>query len=212
MRLDFIIIGLSVWAISGWAAADSLFTQAAAKSGTLVSEKKARFELGDIITVMVREKIDASTSADTNTKKESDVQSEAKATDNEFLVANEPGGLNLLNPEMLPNWDIGMKNETKARGKTQRTSSLVTSIAAVVMEVYPNGNVLIQGEKRVTVNREDSLLVVSGIIRAKDVSPANTILSTQIANAQVQLRGKGELWNNQRRGLFTKVLDWFSPF
>lgn len=192
--------------------ADSLFNQAAAKSGTLVSEKATRFQVGDIITVMVREKIDASTTADTNTKKESDVKSEANAQDNQFLVADKPGGLNLVNPEVLPNWDIEVQNEMKARGKTVRASSLVTAIACVVSNVYPNGNLRIDGEKRVTVNREDSLLVVGGIIRSKDVTTENTILSTQIANAEVQLRGKGELWNNQRRGILTKILDWFSPF
>ena len=213
MRTKYIASFLLMAAfVAGVAGADSLFTQASAKSGTLISEKTARFEVGDLITLLVQEKIAASTSADTNTKKESSVENEADEQENSFLVADTPGGLNLISPEMLPNWNIEAKNETKARGKTLRNSTLVTTIACVVTEAYPNGNVRLEGQKQVTVNREDSLLVVSGIVRSKDVTPANTVLSTQMADAQVQLRGKGDLWNNQRRGLITKILDWFSPF
>ncbi|HOQ32676.1 MAG TPA: flagellar basal body L-ring protein FlgH [Candidatus Hydrogenedens sp.] len=191
---------------------DSLFTPEAQRSGTLISEKGTRFQPGDIITILVREKISASTTADTNTKKESDVESKANEKDNNFLIADKPDGLGLINSDLLPNWKIEAENETKARGKTTRTSTLTTTIACTVTQVYPNGNLKIEGEKRVTVNREDSLLTVSGVVRSKDVAPDNTVLSTQVANAQVQLKGKGDLWNNQRRGIITKILDWFSPF
>ncbi len=191
---------------------DSLFTPEAQQAGTLIAEKGTRFQPGDIITILVREKISASTTADTNTKKESDVESKANEKDNNFLTADKPNGLGLINPDLLPNWKIEAENETKARGKTTRTSTLTTTIACVVTQVYPNGNLRIEGEKRVRVNREDSILNISGIVRSKDVAPDNTVLSTQVANAQVQLKGKGDLWNNQRRGLITKILDWFSPF
>jgi flagellar L-ring protein precursor FlgH len=196
----------------GIAIADSLFTPEAQMSGSLITERPVRFQPGDIITVLVREKVSASTTADTNTKKESDVESKANENSNKFLIADEPKGFGLLNPEQLPNWKIEAENETKARGKTTRTSTLTTTIACVVTQVYPNGTLKIEGEKRVTVNREDTILHIAGIVRAKDVAPDNTVLSTQVANAEVQLKGKGDLWNNQRRGLITKILDWFSPF
>lgn len=218
MRNSLIFIALLL-ALPGYS--DSLFTQSAARSGTLIAEKLARFEVGDIITVIVREKITATTDADTNVKKESDVESSAPADQNTFLVGAEDTdeygnttrkGLNLIKPELLPNWQVEAENETKTKGTTRRSSSLDTQISCFVREVLPNGNIHIEGSRQVTVNREDSLLLISGVIRSKDVTPANTIQSTQIANATVQLRGKGPLWNNQRRGLFTRVLDWFSPF
>jgi flagellar L-ring protein precursor FlgH len=81
-----------------------------------------------------------------------------------------------------------------------------------VTEVLPNGNLTIQGERTVTINREDSKMQVVGTIRARDVEPNNTIASTKVANAQIKLTGKGALWNNQRRGLVSRFLDWFSPF
>ncbi|MCX8064892.1 MAG: flagellar basal body L-ring protein FlgH [Candidatus Hydrogenedentes bacterium] len=192
--------------------ADSLFTPEAQMSGSIITEMPVKFQPGDIITVLVREKVSASTTADTNTKKESDVESKANENSNKFLTADEPNGFGLLNPEQLPNWKIEAENETKARGKTTRSSTLTTTIACVVTQVYPNGTLKIEGQKRVTVNREDTILHIAGIVRARDVAPDNTVLSTQVANAEVQLKGKGDLWNNQRRGLITKLLDWFSPF
>jgi flagellar L-ring protein precursor FlgH len=197
--------------LAGAVQADSLFSMADARGGTLIAQKPARFEVGDIITVLVRESIDATTTADTNTKKESDVSANANPNQNQFFIAQDPG-LNILNAEELPNWGVDVENETKARGRTVRKSTLTTTIACVVTQVLPNDNIMIEGEKRISMNREDSVIVVTGMVRAKDVSPANTIPSTQVAGAQVLLKGKGPLWNNQRRGIFTRILDWFAPY
>ncbi len=206
-------LAISLAAAAPWAAADSLFTPTMAKGGTLIAEQTARFEVGDLITVLVQEKVDASTLSDTNTKKESDVESEAAAADNQFFLASpSEGGHGLVNSAELPNWGIAASNEAKTKGRTRRQSTLTTTITCFVTKVLPNGNLMLEGEKQVTVNREDSGIVVRGMVRSKDVTPANTILSSQMAGATVQLKGKGPLWNNQRRGLLTKVLDWFSPF
>lgn len=191
---------------------DSLFTQEVAKQGTLVSMKKSRFQKGDIITVLVRESIEAQTDANTNTKKESDVQSTADAESNSFLVSPKPNGLGLMDAEKLPNWQLETENEQRTTGQTKRTNRLITTITCTVTGVQPNGNVELQGEKTVTVNREDSRIFVKGVVRSRDVTPENTVDSTQIANAIVELKGKGPLWNNQRRGLVTRFLDWFSPY
>ena len=198
--------------LAGAAQGDSLFSQRAVQDATAISDKLDRFEVGDIITVMVRETLDASTRADTNTKKESDVQATAAAAANPFLVGQKPDGNNILNPGELPNWDIQSENETKNQGDTRRRNTLTTSITCTVTEVFPNGNLKIAGEKVVTVNRDDSMVTISGIIRSKDITAQNTIMSTQVADASVKVKGKGPLWNNQRRGLVTRVLDWFSPF
>ena len=209
--LQFTLVGGSLLLTFG-TAADSLFSQRAAQDATAISDKIDRFEPGDIITVMVRETLDASTTADTNTKKESDVQSTAAAAANPFLVGDKPNGNNILNPGELPNWDIQSENETKNEGDTRRRNTLTTSITCTVLEVLANGNLRIEGQKQVTVNREDSTVFISGIIRSKDITAQNTIQSTQVADAVVKVKGKGPLWNNQRRGLVTRVLDWFSPF
>jgi flagellar L-ring protein FlgH len=210
--MNRIVTSLAVALLALGAGADSLFSARVAEAGTLISDKKARFEVGDIIVVLVREKIDASTTSGLNTKKESEVEAKAGAKDNRFLISDAPGGLNILSEEMLPNWKIEIENEHKGNGSTKRSNTLVTTITCSVTEVFSNGNVAIEGEKKVTVNRDDSTLFVRGVIRSRDVSASNTVQSNQVANAVIELRGQGPLWNNQRRGLFTRFLDWFSPF
>ena len=199
-------------AISVTAAADSLFTEKAEEQGTLISDQKVKFEEGDIITVLVQESVSSRTRADTDTKKESDIVASAPVVSNPFLVANPPTGNGIFNPSELPNWNIGIENEHKANGQTRRDNQVTTTISCVVTKVFENGNIEIEGEKTVQVNREETQVEVKGMVRGRDVTAGNTILSTQIANANVKLKGSGPLWNNQRRGILTRILDWFSPF
>ena len=212
MRISYALAIVLAVALSGPAGADSLFSKEVAKRGPAVSNKHTRFAEGDIIIVLVRENIDATTQSDTNTKQESEIIAEAPIGGNTFLVAPKPDGLGLVKPERLPVWDINVENEHKGQGDTSRSNKLTTTISCTVTKVYDNGNLEIQGNKRVTVNREDSTILVTGTVRARDVSPENTVPSDRVANAIVELKGKGPLWNNQRRGLLTKILDWFSPF
>ena len=191
--------------------ADSLFNRAAEARGSLITNETHRHNVGDIVTVLVRETIDASTQANTQTQKDSEIRARANPSDNPFLVSDEPGGLTVFKPNDLPNWRIEADNEHRGSGST-RKNNLVTTIACQVTHVYPNGNLRIEGQKKLTVNREDSELYIAGIIRGRDVSPANTISSNQVANATVELKGRGPIWNTQRRGILSRITDWFSPF
>lgn len=210
MRVVMLI--LAAFSVGAVACADSLFTTGVAQSGTLISDKKATFDVGEIITVIVLESIDASTQSNLDTRKESEIDMEAPGQSNPFLTAETPGGLNILPIEQLPNVDIQADTELRATGKTTRTNSLITTISCTVTNVFENGNIAIQGQKRVTVNREDSRLFLSGIVRARDVTPSNTVTSSQVANAVIELRGRGPLWNNTRRGIITKIFDWISLY
>lgn len=207
-----ILVAIMLLSAPGWS--DSLFNQDMGKGGSLVGERMDRFKAGDIVTVLVKESIDAATNVNSDIKKESKVDSQAAAANNTFLLKDPTtkGGLSVLSEGDLPNWQVDTKNETKNRGNIKRNSTLNTSISCLVTEVLPNGNLLLEGDKQVTVNREDSLVHVKGLARTKDVTTGNTIQSTQLANVKVTLKGKGTLWNNDRRGLVTRVLDWFSPF
>lgn len=208
-RISVVCSILAALACAG-AWGDSLFSSQVAARGTFISENLTRFQVGDLVTVLVQESIDAQTDSDLETEKESSVSAKAAAADNEFLVGD--GGLDLFKPGLLPNWKIGIENESEAEGTTLRRNRLTATISCVVVKVFPNGNLLIEGQKRITVNREDTLLTISGIIRTRDVNAQNVVTSSQMANASIELKGQGPLWNNQRRGLFTKMLDWFSPF
>lgn len=206
-----ILVAMMCWA-GVCASADSLFTQQVADNGTLVSLKKRKFQPGDLITVTVRESIQALTDSYTNTKKQSEIETEADESDNGFLVNPKPDGLGILDPGKLPNWNIETNNQQRTTGKTQRKNTLTTTITCTVIRVFENGNIEIEGEKNVSVNREDSRIYLHGMVRSRDVSPTGVVDSTRLANATIELRGRGPLWNNQRRGLLTRLLDWVSPY
>lgn len=192
------------------ASADSLFTNEVAARGTFISDIKERFQVGDIITVIVQESVSAQTDSELETEKESDVNASSPEGANATFVGET--GFDLFDAGELPNWSFSSQNETEAEGSTLRSTTLNTTVTCFVTLVYPNGNIMLEGNKRLTVNREDSLLVVSGVARTRDVTAENMIQSVQLANSVVELTGEGPLWNNQRRGFFTKLLDWFSPF
>lgn len=201
-----ILCGLST------AHADSLFSKRSAEGGTLISDKKSRFEVGDLVTVLVRESINAESESDLDTKKESTVEATAAASANQFLVGKGENGMNLISAGLLPNWNIEAENEHKSDGSTSRGSKLTMTITCTVIRVNSNGTIEIKGDKLITVNREKSMLSLSGTVRTRDVASNNTVSSNQLADSKIQLVGEGPLWNNQRRGFFTKILDWFSPY
>ena len=139
------------------ARADSLFAKAAGEKGTLISETTQRFEVGDLITVLVRENTTATTRSDTDTKKESDIESIADPAQNPFLT--EALG---IGDDFLPNWIIEAENEFKTQGATRRSNQLVMTVTCTVKEVLHNGIVVIEGQKSVTVNREKSSMKIIG--------------------------------------------------
>ena len=196
--------------VAGPSWGDSLFSSKVAARGTFISDDKLRFEVGDLVTVNVLETVDAQTDSDLETEKESTIEATAAAAANAFLTGGD--GLIDLKPGELPNWSIEGTNEFEAEGTTVRRNRLTTTVSCMVTKVFANGNIQLEGQKRITVNREDSFLVVNGIARPRDVTAENTVNSSQLANAVFQLKGEGPLWNNQRRGIFTRLLDWISPF
>jgi len=200
-------IGAAMLLCAG-AQGDSLFTRQVADRGTLISEDKIRFQIGDMVTVLVRENINASADSQLDTEKKSKIDAKSPESSNASLT----GGWVDLNPAKLPNIGIDVKNKHESDGSTSRKNQVVFTVACTVLRVMPNGNVELAGEKRVTVNRDDTLIRVTGIARTRDVTAQNTIDSNLLANAQVELKGQGPLWNNQRRGFLTRFLDWFSPF
>jgi len=196
--------------VAGGASADSLFTAAVQQDGDLIKEKHQRFKPGDIVTVLIQETIDANIQADTKTKKDVNVEAQTPAAANTFFVSQN--SIEPVNAAKLPNWSTETQNETKNTGRELRRSVLKTTVSCTVTEVFPNGTIALQGSRTVAINREDSILNVSGVARARDVAVDNTIPSAKLANASITLRGKGSLWNNQRRGWLTRALDWISPF
>jgi flagellar L-ring protein precursor FlgH len=99
-------------------------------------------------------------------------------------------------------------NVYKGLGATTRTSNVTAKIAAVVVKVLANGNLMISGEHRVEVNDEVQTLKISGMVRPKDVGLQNTVYSYQVAGADVSVKGQGTVGDAESPGVFSRFFNW----
>lgn len=108
--------------------------------------------------------------------------------------------------------EIGSNTNTASSGATERSESLELLVAAVVTEVLPNGNLLIQGSQEVRVNAELRILQIAGIVRPADIGAQNTIEYERIAEARISYGGRGRLTEVQQPPYGQQIIDIVSPF
>ncbi len=97
-------------------------------------------------------------------------------------------------------------------GAADQANSLSGEVSVTVAEVYPNGTMLVQGQKRVTLNRGDEFLKIKGLVRTADVDANNRVLSTRVADAQISYTGKGDVARAGRQGWLGRFFSVVSPF
>ena len=97
-------------------------------------------------------------------------------------------------------------------GDVSNTQSLSARAAVLVSDVLPNGNLVIQGMRVVTFSGETQYVVLRGLVRPHDISPGNTVTSTNIADARVEFYSEGSLTDAQKRGWFSKLYEKLRPF
>jgi flagellar L-ring protein precursor FlgH len=81
-------------------------------------------------------------------------------------------------------------------------------MSVIVREVTPSGQLVVEGTRSLVTNRETQTLVLSGIVRRDDIRADNTVLSTNLADAEIRMEGKGLIADRQRRGILTQIMDW----
>lgn len=168
-------------------------------------------QVGDIVTILVSETSTSSQTATTDTKKSSSLSMRMGAMlglPSSLGLGNFLGTGNAFNPS------IDGKNDTtnSGSGTTTRKGSLTATVSAIVTEVLPSGNLRVEGKRLVTINNEDQILVLRGIIRSMDINYDNTVSSSLIANAEITYDGKGIISDKQTVGWGMRVLDWIWPF
>lgn len=175
------------------------------KSGfgmNLFEDTKAH-RVGDVITVILNESTNASKSASTSTSKDSDVD----------LAVPTVFGRSMTVQGNPLSASVDASRSFEGEGDSTQSNSLSGLITVTVAEVFPNGNLLVRGEKLLTLNQGSEHIRLSGIVRSEDVTPDNTVNSQQIANARIVYGGQGVLADVNEKGWLQKVLDgkWW-PF
>ncbi len=181
----------------------SLWTES---RGGMFGDIKGR-TVGDIITVVIVENASASKEATTETDRTSTMSA---GITNLLGLERSVGRMAGLDPSTLI--DATAVNDFEGGGKTERKENLVATLTTQVLEVLPNGNLRIEGNKTVTVNNEMQIVTLSGIVRQADVSPRNLVDSQNILNARIAYVGKGVLSDKQQQGWLVRGLDAVWPF
>ncbi len=185
----------------------------AGQSLSLFEDIKAH-RVGDTLTVVLVESTSASKNAKTSTKK-----------GNTLDVANPTlfgSGVQFNAPQKFPlashtNNGLGMglssSKQFKGEGGTSQGNSLSGSISVTVAEVLSNGNLVIRGQKLLTLNQGDEHIRIAGIVRPADIRSDNTVLSNQVADAQIIYTGNGMIADSNDMGWLARVLSskWW-PF
>lgn len=185
-------------------------------NGNLFEDRKAR-RLNDLVTINVVESLSGSGKADTDTSRESTLDFELTnflGMNKDFNLHNVFGLKDLFKGENVfePSISSTSKSKHKGAGDTNREGTLIATVTAKVIEVMPNGNLILEGRKELTINNEKQILVLSGMVRPDDISSDNTILSSKIADAQVYYVGDGVIQEKQSPGWMVRTLDYVWPF
>jgi flagellar L-ring protein precursor FlgH len=159
--------------------------------------------IDDVITIVVAENASAVASGVTNTSRKSTATNSIAA-----LAGVLPAAGPLANLANISN-----AQQIQGTGQTSRTITLSTTLSARVIEVSPNGTLVIEGTKNIDVNSEKQSVTVRGFVRPEDLTTGNTVQSTQVANLQVQITGRGVVNDAIRRPSWLyRVLLGLLPF
>lgn len=158
----------------------------------LFEDIKAR-RVGDIITIVLEEKTQASKNAKTETDKETSLSAETPS-----VLGNDYRRLGA---------SVDNSSEFDGEGKSSQSNSLSGNITVTVVDIQPNGNLVVRGEKWLTLNQGDEYIQISGVVRPVDVRPDNTVPSTRVADARITYSGQGFVADSNTMGWFAQFFN-----
>lgn len=174
----------------------------------LFGDRKA-FRVGDLITILLRESTAATKAASASVSRAS--SSNALSALQIGKLAS-PGGFPLSTDSATDEGVLGSEFANDGTGSQAQNNSLGGDITVSVVNVLPNGNLVVRGEKLITLTHGDEYVQVSGVIRPDDIQPDNTILSKRIANAQITYSGDGQMNDAMKMPWLNALLMKFMPF
>lgn len=177
----------------------------ASSSGSLFADLRAT-KIGDVVTITISEQSTGSKAATTATSK-----------DQEFSGQFNFGGLGINGSAQKGAVNLGPYNGSFKRsftgnGQTTQADSMTAYMTATVVDVLPNGNMVIRGSRWTKLNDSLQQIILEGVVRPTDITRSNTVLSQNVAEAKIFLVGKGPVAQHQKPGWLGQLLDFVSPF
>lgn len=179
-----------------------------AQGAFLLSDTRA-FQPMDIITIVINEDTKGGKKAETDTESKFDILA---GISNFFGIETRKWKKNneFLDPEAMIQAKTNAKFE--GEGETKRSGNMKAKISAVIMEVFPNGLMRIEGTKIVSIDSEEEVIVISGLIRPRDVDSDNQVDSSKIANMRIDFFGRGLLTEHNKPGYGARIFEYIWPF
>ena len=175
-------------------------------SKPMFSDKRAS-RVGDLITIVVQENTTANKDNTTSTSRKASMDAAITA----FLYSPAASGL-LTKGGQLPALKYASANTFDGGGSIKNSEQIVAQVTVRVIDVLPNGNMLVEGTRETSFSGEKQNIILHGIVRPEDVAANNTVFSYNVADAKIQIIGRGTIADSQRKGWFTRIWDKISPF
>lgn len=189
-KILILLLGLLVLSAgSGQVFATSLYP---VDKASMFEDQKAK-RLGDLVTVIIVEQAQARQTANTSSGKESE-------------VALGPG-VGVL-ADLIPLLKVGGGDSFSSSGSTTRGGSLTAQLTTKVIDVLENGSMVIEGRQKITINGEDQEIIITGLVRSQDIAANNTVLSTYVADAEIDFVGTGIIADKNNPGIITRLFNW----
>lgn len=170
-----------------------------ASARPLFEDRRARF-VGDIITISVVEKVQASKKSGTTAERSQSLSASVPS-----LTGTPFKGLGGLDAQ------ASSSNKFGGKGENSSTADFTSTITVTVIEVLPNGNLLVSGEKQIGLKEGEEFVRFSGVVNPTTITTANTVQSTQVADARIEYKANGFLDDAQAMGWLSRFFLSFLP-
>jgi flagellar L-ring protein precursor FlgH len=204
IKPSLLLVGLM---LTGTVGADSLWKPGLSRNQ--VTDKTAR-AVGDLVTVVVYEKNVINKSAKSETKKESADDAKIES----FLYGTATGAAHnaLKHKGAYPAMKFSLSNSFKGEGSVANSDDISATFTVRVIDVLPNGNMILEGMRRTSYAGETQDVILRGTVRRLDITGTNKVNSNQIADLSLRYINSGEITDGQRKGWFKRFWDSVSPF
>ncbi|CCH47995.1 flagellar basal body L-ring protein FlgH [Pseudodesulfovibrio piezophilus] len=191
----------------------------AANPGSLFDTNRSEFlyddnrasRVGDIVLVQVSESASTKIKSETTASKENTIANSVTAMPSTGLIGNIPLA-GTLGAKVGADIGASQSSDFTGNGETKQESNFDATVATRIVRRLPGNLLQVEGARRIRVNQETQFLVVRGLIRQRDIASDNTIPSTSLAEAQIEIYGQGVLADKQRPGWLSRILDNIYPF